>query len=113
VGNVNPTGTITYKVFSDNKCSQLIADKTPSPNALVNGQPPASTSYTANTVGTFYWQAVYDPGTDPNYTGSTSTCTDEPLVVLDAGISLSPLNVTNLVNQAHTFTASVFTNNGV
>ena len=66
-------GTISYKIYSNNTCSTLVADVTPANNTVVNGVAPDSDSHQFNSAGTFYWQATYSG--DPNNTGpSSSAC---------------------------------------
>ena len=73
-------GTISYKIYSNNTCSTLVADVTPANNTVVNGVAPDSNSRQFNSAGTFYWQATYSG--DGNNTGPvSSTCTSETLVV--------------------------------
>ncbi|MGD0409592.1 MAG: hypothetical protein ABSB34_11460, partial [Candidatus Limnocylindrales bacterium] len=71
-------------VYSDNACSVLVANLTPTPtptaNALVAGVPPNSKSYTFTSAGTYYFQAAYSG--DTNNTGPVSSaCTSETIVV--------------------------------
>ena len=73
-------GTITYKIYSDNACTTLVADVTPTPNTVVNGVAPNSLSHQFNNAGTFYWQATYSGDAD-NPGPVSSVCTSETLVV--------------------------------
>ena len=76
----NAGGTITYKIYSNNTCSNLVADVTPANNTVVNHVAPDSNSYQFNSAGTFYWQATYSG--DANNSGPVSSvCTSETLVV--------------------------------
>ncbi|MFI5527207.1 hypothetical protein ACIA8O_01500 [Kitasatospora sp. NPDC051853] len=70
-------GTVTYTVFTDDKCSAGARDAGTKPvtNAVVTD----SDALTFATPGTFYWQAVYSG--DVNNLGATSVCTTEILVV--------------------------------
>jgi uncharacterized repeat protein (TIGR01451 family) len=72
-------GTISYGLFSDNTCSTLVADLTPTVNTVTGGVVPDSNPYTFNSAGTFYFQATYSG--DNNNGGGTSVCTSETLVV--------------------------------
>jgi hypothetical protein len=76
----NAGGTISYAIYSDNACSALVDDVTPTVNSVVNGVAPDSDSHQFNSAGTFYWQATYSG--DTNNTGPVSSaCTSETLVV--------------------------------
>jgi len=80
VGGYNPTGTISYGLYSDPACSVLVANLTPTPNALVAGAAPNSIGYTFTSAGTFYFQAAYSG--DTNNTGPVSSgCQSEIIVV--------------------------------
>jgi hypothetical protein len=70
-------GTVTYTAYSDNACSQNPQDA--GTKTVTNGTVPQSDSLAFNSVGTFYWQAVYSG--DANNNGASSACTDEVLTV--------------------------------
>jgi hypothetical protein len=70
-------GTVTYTVYTDNACSQGARDA--GTKTVTAGVVPDSNSLQFNTVGTFYWQAVYSG--DAKNEGATSVCTTETLVV--------------------------------
>lgn len=82
-------GTVTYTVYSTNTCGTTYSvTGSPSTKTVVNGSAPTSTAITFNSLGTFYWRAVYSG--DTSNTGVTSACV--ALVVSNsatAGISLS------------------------
>jgi hypothetical protein len=73
-------GTITYKLYSEPTCATLVFDATPTPNSVLNGAAPASRSFSSDTPGVFYWQAVYSG--DQNNAGASSICSDERLTVV-------------------------------
>jgi uncharacterized repeat protein (TIGR01451 family) len=79
----SPGGTISYGVFSDSACTQLVANLTPT-NATVSGTTvPASPFWTAPGAGTFYFQATYSG--DANNAGPVSSpCASEQLTVVGA-----------------------------
>jgi uncharacterized repeat protein (TIGR01451 family) len=80
-------GTINYAVYSDNECSNLVADLTPADNTVVDGVAPDSLSHTFNSAGTFYFQATYSG--DNNNTGPVSSpCESEQLVINAAAIHI-------------------------
>ena len=80
-------GTISYAVYSDNECSNLVADLTPEDNTVVNGVAPDSLSHTFNSAGTFYFQATYS-GDNNNSGPVSSECTSEKLVINGADIKI-------------------------
>ena len=101
------SGTITYKIYSNNTCTTLVADVTPTPNTVVNGIAPNSLSYQFNSAGTFYWQATYSG--DANNPGPVSSvCTSETLVVNPNAPGPHSLPVVNIKD---TLTVSGFTAN--
>jgi hypothetical protein len=105
-------GTITYKIYSDNTCSTLVADVTPSPNTVSAGVAPDSSSHQFNSAGTFYWQATYSG--DSNNTGPVSSvCTSETLVVGPNTPSVSttlsdagPISIGTSVHDSATITGA-------
>ena len=84
----NPTGTVTYTVYTDSGCTAMAAvgaqiDAQPGAVTLTSGHPvPNSPAVKFNKVGTYYWQAVYSG--DSNNAAATSTCVDETLAVAKA-----------------------------
>ena len=67
-------GTVTYSVYSDANCTQLVSG--PDQESITTaGTMPDSQPVTLNIPGTYYWQAAYsgDPGND----SSTSQCGSE------------------------------------
>jgi hypothetical protein len=65
------TGTVTYNVFSDAACTDLVVAG--SPEAFTGpGQAPASSSSPFGIAGNYYWQATYSG--DPLNAPSTSAC---------------------------------------
>jgi len=73
----NAGGTVTYTAYSNNTCTADAQDA--GTKTVTNGVVPDSNSLTFNSVGTFYWQAVYSG--DANNNGATSTCTDEVVTI--------------------------------
>ncbi len=78
--SAHPTGTVTYKLYSDNHCGTLVSDLTPASNSVSSSTLPDSTAYTFNTAGTFYFVATYS-GDNNNIGPISSGCSAEPLVV--------------------------------
>src|SRR5215470_8363156 len=70
-------GTVTYTVYSDNACTQFVADG--GTKNVSGGVVPDSNGVQFNSAGPFFWQAVYS--SDANNTGATSDCTSEKLVI--------------------------------
>jgi uncharacterized repeat protein (TIGR01451 family) len=112
-GTSDAGGTITFRLFSDNACSnQVGGDVTTGVNGA-DGKNYASPSITINAPGTYYWVASYNG--DPDNAGSSTTCGDlneSPLVLKPhISISKSPDAQTVLIGQTATFTITV-TNDG-
>ncbi len=73
-------GLITYALYSNNDCTGLVANLTPTVNTVTNGVAPDSKTYTFNSAGTFYFYAVYSG--DTNNTGPVNSgCTSEPVTI--------------------------------
>jgi hypothetical protein len=75
-GGYNPTGTVTFKVYSDDNCS--------GPLTLLDSDVPlsgetATVSYTATAPGALYWVATYNG--DDNNNGANGSCSADPLNV--------------------------------
>jgi hypothetical protein len=70
-------GTVTYTVYSDSACTQVVASG--GTKDVANGIVPDSDPVTFNSAGDFFWQAVYSG--DPNNDPATSVCTSEHLLV--------------------------------
>jgi hypothetical protein len=80
-------GTVTYKVYTNDTCTNEFADA--GTKTVTNGVVPDSDAVTFNAAGDYYWQAVYSG--DAKNNGATSLCTSEHLVV---GKAPSTLNTT-------------------
>lgn len=81
----NAGGTVTYTVYSNNTCTA--GAQSGGTKTVANGLVPDSDAITFNSVGDFFWQAVYSG--DANNAGSTSACTSEHLTVTKASPSIS------------------------
>ena len=109
-------GTVSYAVYTNNTCTTLAAagdgiSGQPTGGSVSGGNPASSSNVTFSKPGSFWWQATYSG--DVNNVGPVkSTCTEEPLAVVDANIAITPLAPTNEVGHAHTFTVTVMKNNG-
>jgi hypothetical protein len=68
-------GTVTYTVYTNNTCTQ--GAQSAGTKTVTNGVVPDSDPVTFNTVGDFYWQAVYSG--DANNKPAISVCTSEHL----------------------------------
>ncbi len=111
-GSPTPTGNVTINWFSNDACSGS-PTSTSSPLTLNgSGQVDATGfSFTPGTAGQYAFQATYNGDTsNPAYAGSTGPC--EPLTVVDADITISPLTASNPVGATHTFTVTVDENPG-
>jgi hypothetical protein len=67
-GGSTPTGTVTFRLFSDNTCSTQVFTST---NAL-SGLTAASNWFTPAVAGTYWWTALYNG--DANNNTATSPC---------------------------------------
>jgi plastocyanin len=73
-------GTITYKLYSNDDCTGLVEDLTPTVNTVVNHVAPVSKDHTFDTAGTYYFYAEYSG--DSNNTGPVNSgCAAEPLII--------------------------------
>ncbi|HVL06270.1 MAG TPA: beta-propeller fold lactonase family protein [Acidimicrobiales bacterium] len=68
-GGVNPTGTVTFRLYSDSTCTAQVFTST---NPLTAGATAASDWFTPTSPGTYRWTAVYSG--DANNDAATSPC---------------------------------------
>ena len=68
------TGTVTYNVYSESNCSDLVSGGTAEP-ITTPGTLPASAPVTLDNAGTYYWQDSYSG--DTYNSSSTSSCSSE------------------------------------
>jgi Nidogen-like len=81
----NETGTVTYNVYSDSACSNVV--QTGSAETITNpGTLPPSQPVSLPATGVYYWQAVYSGDSGNN--GSVSACGSEVETVSGARASL-------------------------
>jgi len=104
-----PGGTIDYKLFNTADCSGTpVFDSGALP--LSGGVVPSSgTTTAASAVGLYQWQAFYsgDILSGGRNRASSSTCGDEPLVVVNANILVTPHTAVNEVGNQHVFDVTV------
>lgn len=74
-------GTIAYTIYTDENCSNVYSDATPTNNTVVNGQAPASASVSFPSPGSYWWVASYSGDPNTSSLPSTSDCASEPLTV--------------------------------
>ena len=86
----NAGGTVTYSAYTNNLCNA--GAQSAGAFTVTNGIVPNSSSLQFNSVGTYYWQAVYSG--DANNSAATSTCGSEILTVA------APVVVPNTVTIA-------------
>ena len=86
-------GTVTYTAYSDSACSAN-AQAAGTKSVSGSGGVPNSDLLTFNSVGTFYWQAVYSG--DSNNSGAISVCTNEPMTV----VAKAAPTITTIANPA-------------
>jgi len=70
-------GTVKYTVYTDSACTLVAQDG--GTVAVTNGSVPDSNTISFDSVGTWYWQAVYSG--DANNAGAISSCRSEILVI--------------------------------
>lgn len=82
-GVADPSGTITYSLWTDNECSVASTDPVFSPGDhtadVLVGQPSPILVFTA--ADEYWWQAEYTPSTGSRNEPAKSDCTSEPLIV--------------------------------
>ncbi len=110
-GASNPTGTVSYKLYSDNQCESQVADLTPASNTVSSSTLPDSKPYTFNTAGTFYFVATYSG--DGNNAWVSSGCAAEPIIVGKASPTIAtavvpsfPINLGGSANDTSSLTGA-------
>jgi hypothetical protein len=104
----NAGGTVTYTVYTDSACTQ--GAQSAGTVTVTNGVVPDSNPITFNSVGDFFWQAVYSG--DDNNTGSSSICTSEHLVVnpltptIATTLSATTINIGGTVTDSATLSGA-------
>ena len=83
----NAGGTVTYTVYTDDQCSNVLTGA--GTKTVTNGVVPDSDPVTFNNAGTFYWQAAYSG--DANNNPATSVCQSEIVVVNKNAPSIATL----------------------
>jgi YVTN family beta-propeller protein len=85
-GGFNPTGNVTFKLFSDTACATQVFTST---NALSGPSATSGPDYTPTAPGTYYWTAAY-PG-DANNNGATGACqaANESVTITKASPTIS------------------------
>jgi hypothetical protein len=82
-GVADPTGTVTYSLWTDSACTVASTDPTFSGGGntatVTVGQPSPTLMFTA--ADEYWWQATYNPSASSRNNPATSVCTSEPLVV--------------------------------
>jgi uncharacterized repeat protein (TIGR01451 family) len=78
-------GTVTYTVYTNDTCTAGARDA--GTKSVSDGSVPDSNALVFQTAGDYYWQASYSG--DANNTASTSTCTEEHLLVDRPAISIT------------------------
>ena len=109
-GGSTGSGTVAYSYYTNSTCTtgQVAAGTVTVP---VSGIVPNSNVITFNSVGTFYWQAVYSGDTNNN--GASSPCTavsNEQLTVTKASPTIATtLSATSISLGASAHDTSAFT----
>jgi LPXTG-site transpeptidase (sortase) family protein len=80
-GGYNPTGSVTFTLYSDDTCSTSVISGS---GAIAGGVASWSTSWTPTAAGTYYWIASY--AGDTNNNGYTTLCqaANEDIVISTA-----------------------------
>src|ERR1017187_2759954 len=73
-------GTVTYDIYSNDRCSSTGLVATLGPVTLTNGAVPTSPNWTAGPAGTYYFVAVYSG--DASDHASRSGCNSDPITVV-------------------------------
>ena len=71
------TGTVSYRVYTDENCTTLFANA--GTKTVTNGQVPNSDPVIFNQAGTYFWKASYSG--DGQHNAASSSCDDEVLTV--------------------------------
>ncbi|MGE5375997.1 MAG: hypothetical protein ACM3XO_13145, partial [Bacteroidota bacterium] len=102
VGGYNPSGSVTFTLYSDAACT--ISTGVSGSGTISSGTASFSTSWTPSATGTYYWVASYSG--DGNNTGYTAPCGDanEEIVIGPAkpSITTQASPTTGTVGQALT-----------
>jgi hypothetical protein len=89
VTGVAPTGTVTFRLFSDDNCeTEVYSEAVPLPAGSDNSKTVSTTAFEVTTAGTWYWTAVYDG--DTNNAGSPSACGAESVTITAPTFSTVP-----------------------
>lgn len=105
----NASGTVAYKVYSNNACSTLFADA--GVKTVASSVVPNSDAILFNTPGTYYWQAVYSG--DSLNARATSTCTSEILTVFATSTPKGHIIVDKVTNPSGATTTFPFVVGGI
>jgi outer membrane protein assembly factor BamB len=84
-GGASPTGTVTFRLYSDNACSTQVFTST---NNLSGGSA-TSGGFAPAAPGTYYWTAVYNGDANNNTVTSGCNAPNESTTVAKASPSLS------------------------
>jgi Ca2+-binding RTX toxin-like protein len=88
-GGVTPTGTVTFRLYSDAACTTQVNTST---TALSGGQA-TSAAFTPAAAGTYHWTATYSGDANNNAVGPTA-CTDPAESVMVLASKVVPTLVT-------------------
>jgi hypothetical protein len=88
------TGSVTYNVYSDSACTDLVSGPDVETIATA-GTMPDSAAVSLSTPGTYYWQATYSG--DSSNSGSTSACGSEVETVTPTAV-LSPTSLSTTLS---------------
>src|SRR5438270_192150 len=86
-GAPTPTGTVTFRLYSDNHCGTVVAGPVTATLSGGSAAIPAVSMVTPSQAGTYCWVATYNG--DVNNKAASSGCADEPIVVGQATPSIA------------------------
>ena len=103
-GGFNPTGTVTFRLFSNSTCSTEVFTST---NPLTGGTT-TSGSFTPTAPGTYFWTAVYNGDANNNTATSPCQAPNESVTITKANPAISTIASTGgPIGTAVTDTATV------
>jgi hypothetical protein len=106
-GVSDPTGTVTYSLWTDSSCTVASTNPTFSGGGntatVTVGQPSPTLTFAA--ADEYWWQATYNPSASSRNNPATSVCTSEPLVVekVSPSIATTPSATSIVIGDNHSF----------
>jgi hypothetical protein len=116
-GAPDPTGTITYSLWTNNTCTTASTDPTFS-NGTNTSDPvtvgTASPSLLFTAAGDYWWTAHYTPSAGSRNSSADSSCTTEPLTVVKPKptIATTPSATVIVIGNGNSFTDTATVSGG-